>query len=69
MQHEMGRPMAYIGQAEPMDSTALRLTNWHRRMARRVGGGNMSEGARKAIEEAAIARGFVDTIKQPTRKK
>lgn len=69
MGHEMGRPRAYTEQAEPMDATTLRLTNWHRRMARRLGDGNMSDGARLAIEEAAIARGLADTIKQPKKKR
>lgn len=69
MQHEMGRPTAYLEQSEPMDSTTLRLTTWHRRMARKIGGGSMSGGAREAIEEVAMARGYVDTIKKPKERK
>jgi len=36
-----------------MDAYSVRLTAWHARQARRLGGGEVSAGVRKAIELAA----------------
>ena len=38
-------------QDSAMDVYSCRLTAWHARKARRVGGGNLAEGIRKLIED------------------
>lgn len=34
-----------------MDAFSIRLTAWHARQARKIGGGELGSGVRKAIEE------------------
>lgn len=76
MEHETGRPKAYIAQSDPMENTNMRMTHWHRRMARKIdkhisgkeGPGEMGPGARWAIEKAAELLGLIDMIEQPKQK-
>jgi hypothetical protein len=60
-----GRPKLYTGERDPLISQAFRLTLWHIRAARRLGGGNASEGVRRAIERA-VQEGE-DWVKRPER--
>lgn len=57
-----GRPRIYTGPA--LQTVTVRLSLWHVRAARRIGGGNASEGVRLAIE---LADAGCDTIQKPLR--
>lgn len=50
-----GRPRTYQGAKDPLVSQSVRLTLWHVRAARRIGGGNASDGIRLAIERCSQA--------------
>lgn len=48
-----GRPRKYTGMNAPLHNFTSKLSIWHERAARRIGGGNASEGIRIAIERTA----------------
>lgn len=52
MQQNVGRPRVYFAQDAPLSKIAITLTNWHKRYAKRLGDGNVSEGVRLALEIA-----------------
>lgn len=48
-----GRPRIYTKQDERLPTMTIRVTFWHIRMARKIGGGNASNGVRIALEKAS----------------
>lgn len=62
---EYGRPRIYAGEAA-LSTVTVRLTVWHMRAARRLGGGNASEGVRRAIEQADCG---MDTVRKPEKQR
>jgi hypothetical protein len=58
---KQGRPLAYAYQDSPMTNYTARTTAWHARQARRIGGGNFSEGVRMAVEHyvATVINGAI----------
>ena len=61
-----GRPRLYQGLRDPLVSQSVRLTLWHIRAARRIGGGNVSDGIRAAIER--FAQSGEQWIEKPERR-
>ena len=53
------------GQRDPLIAQSVRLTLWHVRAARRIGGGNVSDGIRLAIER--VAQAGEQWLEQPKR--
>jgi len=49
-----GRPRINTDQETPMDNYNARLTSKQARKARRIGGGNLSAGLRKLIDDKTI---------------
>jgi len=49
---QAGRPRLNPSQDCAMDNYNARITSWHARAARKIGGGNLSAGIRLAIETA-----------------
>lgn len=50
MSKSLGRPKIYDFEEEPLKPIAVRLTEYHKRLAKRFGEGNASAGIRKALE-------------------
>lgn len=50
MDQAVGRPRIYTEQDDPLKIVSMRLPNWHVRVARKLGKGNLSEGVRIALE-------------------
>lgn len=53
MSDEMGRPRVYKGLRDPMPRVTARMSDWHIRVALRLGNGNYSDGVRRALERMA----------------
>ena len=47
-------PPEYINQAGSFPPTTVRLSEWHKRKARKYGKGNVSEGLRKGVERLVM---------------
>lgn len=54
MQYAKGRPRVYTEQGTAMEAVTVRLTKWHERMARKLGGGSVGPGIRVAVEIASV---------------
>lgn len=50
MSNSLGRPLLYDYETEPLKPYSARLTDYHRRLAKRFGKGNASAGIRIALE-------------------
>ncbi len=62
MTKKMGRPRVVAAQEEPLAKYDIRLSFRQARLARRIGGQNLSQGVRTAIEKAAADAEFMEAL-------
>lgn len=66
MSDKSGRPPIYTNQDVAMDKATVRATNWHFRVYRKVGNGNLSEGFRLLAERYVSES--ADILPKPNRR-
>lgn len=58
----VGKRAVYADQLTPLKGVSVRLPMWHVRLAKAIGGGVISAGIRKALEDAHKAKQVGGTI-------